>query len=78
MNIYLIKALTIFFFWLPSLATSKEKTEKGGVLIMEASGPSCQTMNDFIGGREVQASSYACAPRSEIVVHLFFIHPSAA
>lgn len=45
---------------------------------MEASGPSCQTMNDFIGGREVQASSYACAPRSEIVVHLFFIHPSAA
>lgn len=35
------------------LAMSKEEKDKQGVLMMEASGPFCRAMNDFISSRWV-------------------------
>lgn len=59
-------------FWLPPLATLRKKNRKTGVLMMEASGPSCRAMNDFTRGSWVAGQyRHPVMPEPQQVTSLF-------
>lgn len=70
MNTYLIKASKLFLA--ATFSYLKGNNRKTGVLMMEASGPSCRAMNGFTGGSWVAGQyRHPVMPEPQQVKSLF-------